>query len=60
MLRTLKEAGTIGILADQNTMREEGVSWIFSRASLHDHRYRARGASHRGRGCAGIRVWDDR
>ncbi len=50
MLKVLKDAGTVGILADQNTMPEEGVFVdFFGTPSLHDHRTGPRGPAHRRR-----------
>ncbi len=57
MLKVLKEAGTVGILADQNTMPEEGVFVnFFGTPRMHHYRTRARGAAHRRGGRARIRL----
>ena len=56
MLKILKDAGTIGILADQNTMPEEGVFVdFFGKAGLHDDGNCARGAAYGCGSCPGIR-----
>jgi len=60
MLRTLKEAGTIGILADQNTMREEGVFVDFFGVPACTTTGIARVALHTGAAVVpGYAVWDE-
>ena len=60
MLRTLQEAGTIGILADQNTMREEGVFVDFFGVPACTTTGIARVALHTGAAVVpGYAVWDE-
>lgn len=60
MLRILKEAGTIGILADQNTMREEGVFVDFFGVPACTTTGIARVALHTGAAVVpGYAVWDE-
>jgi KDO2-lipid IV(A) lauroyltransferase len=60
MLRILKEAGTIGILADQNTMREEGVFVDFFGLPACTTTGIARVALHTGAAVVpGYAVWDE-
>jgi Kdo2-lipid IVA lauroyltransferase/acyltransferase len=60
MLRILKEAGTIGILADQNTMREEGAFVDFFGVAACTTTGIARVALHTGAAVVpGYAVWDD-
>ena len=48
LLKILRDAGTVGILADQNTMPEEGVFVdFFGKTRVHDDRNRARGSAYR-------------
>ena len=55
MLRVLKDAGTVGILADQNTMPEEGVFVdFFGRSGVHDDGNCAGGTAYGRGGCAGL------
>jgi KDO2-lipid IV(A) lauroyltransferase len=59
MLRILKEAGTVGILADQNTMREEGVFVDFFGVPACTTTGIARVALHTGAAVVpGYAVWD--
>jgi len=59
MLKILKEAGTIGILADQNTMREEGVFVDFFGKMACTSTGIARVALHTGAAVVpGYAVWD--
>ena len=59
MLKILKEAGTIGILADQNTMREEGVFVDFFGVPACTTTGIARVALHTGAAVVpGYAVWD--
>ena len=59
MLKILKEAGTIGILADQNTMREEGVFVDFFGTPASTSAGIARVALHTGAAVVpGYAVWD--
>jgi len=60
MLRILKEAGTVGILADQNTMREEGVFVDFFGVPACTTTGIARVALHTGAAVVpGYAVWDE-
>lgn len=60
-LKVLKEAGTIGILADQNTMPEESVFVDFFRKAASTTTGIARLALHTGAAVVpGYAVWDDR
>jgi KDO2-lipid IV(A) lauroyltransferase len=60
MLKILKDAGTIGILADQNTMREEGVFVDFFGVPACTTTGIARVALHTGAAVVpGYAVWDD-
>ena len=60
MLRILKEAGTVGILADQNTMREEGVFVDFFSVPACTTTGIARVALHTGAAVVpGYAVWDE-
>jgi Kdo2-lipid IVA lauroyltransferase/acyltransferase len=60
MLKILKDAGTIGILADQNTMREEGVFVDFFGVPACTTAGIARVALHTGAAVVpGYAVWDD-
>jgi len=59
MLKTLKDAGTVGILADQNTMREEGVFVDFFGTPASTSAGIARVALHTGAAVVpGYAVWD--
>jgi Kdo2-lipid IVA lauroyltransferase/acyltransferase len=59
-LRILKEAGTVGILADQNTMREEGVFVDFFGVPACTTTGIARVALHTGAAVVpGYAVWDE-
>src|SRR6266404_9790579 len=59
MLRILKESGTVGILADQNTMREEGVFVDFFGVPACTTTGIARVALHTGAAVVpGYAVWD--
>jgi Kdo2-lipid IVA lauroyltransferase/acyltransferase len=59
-LRILKEAGTVGILADQNTMREEGVFVDFFGVPACTTTGIARVALHTGAAVVpGYSVWDE-
>lgn len=61
MLKILKDAGTIGILADQNTMPQEGVFVDFFGAPACTTAGIARVALHTGAAVVpGYAVWDDR
>jgi KDO2-lipid IV(A) lauroyltransferase len=60
MLRILKEAGTVGILADQNTMREEGAFVDFFGVPACTTTGIARVALHTGAAVVpGYAVWDE-
>ncbi|PYU07442.1 MAG: lipid A biosynthesis acyltransferase [Acidobacteria bacterium] len=60
MLRILKDAGTVGILADQNTMREEGVFVDFFGVPACTTTGIARVALHTGAAVVpGYAVWDE-
>ena len=60
MLRILKNAGTVGILADQNTMREEGVFVDFFGVPACTTTGIARVALHTGAAVVpGYAVWDE-
>jgi KDO2-lipid IV(A) lauroyltransferase len=60
MLKILKDAGTIGILADQNTMREEGVFVDFFGVPACTTAGIARVALHTGAAVVpGYAVWDE-
>ena len=60
MLRILKEAGTVGILADQNTMREEGAFVDFFGVPACTTTGIARMALHTGAAVVpGYAVWDE-
>lgn len=60
MLKILKEGGTIGILADQNTMREEGVFVDFFGTPACTTTGLARVALHTGAAVVpGYAVWDE-
>jgi Kdo2-lipid IVA lauroyltransferase/acyltransferase len=60
MLKILKDAGTIGILADQNTMREEGVFVDFFGVPACTTTGMARVALHTGAAVVpGYAVWDE-
>src|SRR5205807_4506474 len=60
MLRIWKEAGTVGILADQNTIREEGVFVDFFGVPACTSTGIARVALHTGAAVVpGYAVWDD-
>jgi len=60
MLRILKESGTVGILADQNTMREEGVFVDFFGVPACTTTGIARVALHTGAAVVpGYAVWDE-
>jgi len=60
MLKILKDAGTIGILADQNTMREEGVFVDFFGVPACTTTGIARVALHTGAAVVpGYAVWDE-
>jgi len=60
MLRILKDAGTVGILADQNTMREEGVFVDFFSVPACTTTGIARVALHTGAAVVpGYAVWDE-
>ena len=60
MLKILKDAGTIGILADQNTMREEGVFVDFFGVPACTTAGLARVALHTGAAVVpGYAVWDE-
>jgi len=57
MLKVLKDAGTVGILADQNTMPGEGVFVDFFRhARMYHHRAGPRRAAHWSRSSAWLRL----
>jgi KDO2-lipid IV(A) lauroyltransferase len=61
MLRVLKDAGTVGILADQNTMPEEGVWVDFFGTPACTSTGIARVALHTGAAVVpGYAVWDER
>ena len=56
MLKVLKESGTVGILADQNTMPGRSrFRRFFRQARQHHHRNRARRSAHRCRRRARLR-----
>jgi KDO2-lipid IV(A) lauroyltransferase len=60
MLKILKDAGTIGILADQNTMREEGAFVDFFAVPACTTTGIARVALHTGAAVVpGYAVWDE-
>jgi KDO2-lipid IV(A) lauroyltransferase len=60
MLKILKDAGTVGILADQNTMREEGVFVDFFGVPASTTTGIARVALHTGAAVVpGYAVWDE-
>src|ERR1700693_1643323 len=60
VLQVLKDAGTVGILADQNTMPEEGVFVVFFRNPACTNTGLARVALHTGAAVVpGYVYWDD-
>src|SRR5256885_15568475 len=61
MLKILKEAGTVGILADQNTMPEEAMFVDFFGKKAGTTTGIARAALHTGAaGVPGKAIWDER